>query len=200
MRTISSGNPVPPSIARNILALLSPWKKVQYRSTLDVSLCTCVCTRAQIAKIREILRGSHRRYNNRDISGCEAVSLRYDDDVDDDDMGPPVRGGIKRDGDCWMWPSKWVPPPVSVQQWRNINLNPNRHPSCPPFAHSPPLSSSFVYSANLRRTDDDASLSWWPVCAALYSRISLAAFSSLAFFALPISLCRPRLSSLCLPL
>jgi len=55
---------------------------------------------------------------------------------------------------------------VVVQQWRNINLNPNRHPSCPPFAHQPPLSSSFVYFAT-SGTGDGASLSWWP---ALFTR------------------------------
>lgn len=54
-----------------------------------------------------------------------------------------------------------MPPPVAVQQWRNINLNPNRHPSCPPFAHSLlylPLSSI----ARTSGTDDGASLSWRP--------------------------------------
>jgi len=51
--------------------------------------------RAQIAKVREIPRGSHRRYNNRNISRRETVSLRYendDDDDDDDDMEHSVEG------------------------------------------------------------------------------------------------------------
>ena len=68
---------------------------------------TCACMRAQIAKVREIPRGSHRRYNNRDISRREAVSLRYendddgdDDDDDDDDMehSERDRGGNKTMG------------------------------------------------------------------------------------------------------
>lgn len=96
MRTISSGNPVPPSIARNILAPLSFWEKCNVvRRVCVPSVCTnaYTYTHCQIVKIREIPRDSHRRYNNRDISRREAVSLRYeDDDDDDDDMGPPERG------------------------------------------------------------------------------------------------------------
>lgn len=84
--------------------------------------------------------------------------------------------GERDDGDCWMWPSKRMPPlAVAVQQWQNINLNLNLHPSCPPFAPAAPLSSSFVYSANLLATVLRGPGSRR---AAFYLRISLTAFSS----------------------
>lgn len=124
----------PPSVARNILTSLSPWEESAISLGAAVtpcartSMCACVhlCARSnhKSARLpRGILRGSHRRYNNRNISERGAVSLRYGND----DTGPPVRPceglreppegeGDGTPGDCWMRPSKWVPP-----RWRCNN-------------------------------------------------------------------------------
>jgi len=73
---------------------------------------------------------------------------------------------------------------MAVQQWRNINLNPNRHSSYPPFAHSLlylPLSSI----PRISGIGDGASLSWRPARRSLSENFSCG-IQFLASFALPL--------------
>lgn len=111
--------------------------------------------------IRGIPRSSHRRYNNRDISGHEAVSLRYGNDGADSSRERTTREsagerGTKRRKDCWMRPSisgsrrHRAAPRRCGATMAKYKSKSNRHPSwpllSPPQLHGTLLSSSFAYS------------------------------------------------------
>lgn len=117
-----------------------------------------------------------------------------------------MRGRRERwdDGDCWMRPSKWVPATVAVQQWQNINLNPNCHPSCSLIpAPAAPLSSSLVYSMYLRPTTTTTTMLRCPLgryAVFILAREFLLRHSALGLHRVSLPLYAVLVPSLCLPL